>query len=75
MRDGAGITERHKYPTIISQEFGRMPLWCRHYEQFRVDEPFARISAEMVHLLPQVIDGQSAAAITLPTELITRASA
>ena len=52
-----------------------MPVWCRYYEQFRVDEPFARISAEMVHLLLQVIDGRSAAAITLPTELITRASA
>ena len=40
-----------------------------------IRQPFARISAEMVHLLPQVIDGQSAAAITLLTELITRASA
>ena len=30
-RDGAGVTERHKYSTIISQEFGRMPVWCRHY--------------------------------------------
>jgi DNA-binding LacI/PurR family transcriptional regulator len=40
-----------------------------------IRQPFGRISAEMVRLLLQVIDGQSPAAITLPTELIVRASA
>ena len=40
-----------------------------------IRQPFTRISAEMVRLLLQVIEGQSVAAITLPTELIIRASA
>jgi DNA-binding LacI/PurR family transcriptional regulator len=40
-----------------------------------IRQPLARISAEMVRLLLQVIDGQSPAAITLPTELIIRVSA
>lgn len=38
-------------------------------------QPFERISAEMVRLLLQVIDGERPAAITLPTELVVRASA
>jgi DNA-binding LacI/PurR family transcriptional regulator len=38
-------------------------------------QPFGRISAEMVRLLLKVIDGESPAAITLPTELVIRASA
>ena len=38
-------------------------------------QPFERISHEMVRLLLQVIDGQPAAAMTLPTELVKRESA
>lgn len=38
-------------------------------------QPFERISAEMVRLLLQVIDGERPAAITLPTELVVRDSA
>lgn len=38
-------------------------------------QPFTRISAEMVRLLLQTIDGERPAAITLPTELIVRESA
>jgi hypothetical protein len=30
-RDGSGIAEGHEYPTIVGQEFGRMPVWRRHY--------------------------------------------
>lgn len=37
-------------------------------------QPFDRISAEMVRLLLQLIDGQKPAAITLPTELVRRAT-
>lgn len=38
-------------------------------------QPFERISAEMVRLLLQVIEGERPAAITLPTELVVRDSA
>ncbi|MCI2957040.1 LacI family transcriptional regulator [Agromyces atrinae] len=38
-------------------------------------QPFERISHEMVRLLLQVIEGQPAATVTLPTELVVRASA
>jgi DNA-binding LacI/PurR family transcriptional regulator len=38
-------------------------------------QPFERISAEMVRLLLQVIEGERPAAITLPTELVVRESA
>lgn len=38
-------------------------------------QPFERISNEMVRLLMQVIDGQPAAALTVPTELVRRGSA
>jgi DNA-binding LacI/PurR family transcriptional regulator len=38
-------------------------------------QPFERISAEMVRLLVQVIEGQRPASITLPTELVVRESA
>lgn len=38
-------------------------------------QPFGRISAEMVRLLLEVIDGQEPAAITLPTSLVRRESA
>ncbi|RNE64119.1 LacI family DNA-binding transcriptional regulator [Cryobacterium tepidiphilum] len=38
-------------------------------------QPFDRISHEMVRLLLQVIEGQPAAAMTLPTELVRRGSA
>ena len=38
-------------------------------------QPFDRISSEMVRLLLQVIDGEKPAAMTLPTELVVRASA
>ena len=38
-------------------------------------QPFTRISAEMVRLLLQAIEGERPAAITLPTELIVRDSA
>ena len=38
-------------------------------------QPFERISAEMVRLLLEVIEGQEPAAITLPTSLVRRASA
>jgi len=38
-------------------------------------QPFDRISNEMVRLLLQVIDGEKPAAMTLPTELVVRASA
>jgi DNA-binding LacI/PurR family transcriptional regulator len=37
-------------------------------------QPFGRISAEMVRLLLQLIDGQKPAAMTLPTELVRRAT-
>lgn len=37
-------------------------------------QPFDRISSEMVRLLLQLIDGQKPAAITLPTELVRRAT-
>jgi len=37
-------------------------------------QPFERISAEMVRLLLEVIDGQDPAAISLPTSLVRRAS-
>lgn len=37
-------------------------------------QPFERISAEMVRLLLEVVDGQAPAAITLPTSLVVRAS-
>ena len=37
-------------------------------------QPFERISAEMVRLLRQVIAGEPAAAVTLPTELVIRES-
>lgn len=37
-------------------------------------QPFARISAEMVRLLQEVIAGEEPAAITLPTSLVQRAS-
>jgi len=37
-------------------------------------QPFERISAEMVRLLLEVVDGQDPAAITLPTSLVVRAS-
>lgn len=40
-----------------------------------VRQPFERISAEMVRLLLAVIDGERPAAITIPTELVVRASA
>lgn len=38
-------------------------------------QPFERISAEMVRLLLEVIDGQEPAAITVPTSLVVRDSA
>jgi DNA-binding LacI/PurR family transcriptional regulator len=38
-------------------------------------QPFERISAEMVRLLLEVIDGQEPAAVTLPTSLVVRESA
>ena len=38
-------------------------------------QPFERISAEMVRLLLEVIEGAEPAAITLPTSLVVRASA
>jgi DNA-binding LacI/PurR family transcriptional regulator len=38
-------------------------------------QPFERISAEMVRLLLEVIDGQEPAAITVPTSLVLRDSA
>jgi len=38
-------------------------------------QPFERISAEMVRLLLQVIDGEPPASITLPTQLVSRESA
>ena len=38
-------------------------------------QPFERISQEMVRLLMQVVEGQPAAAITIPTELVKRGSA
>jgi len=38
-------------------------------------QPFERISAEMVRLLLQVIDGEPPAAMTLPTQLVRRESA
>lgn len=38
-------------------------------------QPFERISAEMVRLLLEVIDGQAPAAVTLPTSLVRRTSA
>jgi DNA-binding LacI/PurR family transcriptional regulator len=38
-------------------------------------QPFDRISQEMVRLLLEVIGGEKPAAITLPTELVVRASA
>jgi DNA-binding LacI/PurR family transcriptional regulator len=38
-------------------------------------QPFDRISNEMVRLLLPVIDGEKPAAMTLPTELVVRASA
>lgn len=37
-------------------------------------QPFGRISAEMVRLLLEVIDGEQPAAITIPTTLVQRAS-
>ncbi|WP_125776917.1 LacI family DNA-binding transcriptional regulator [Antribacter gilvus] len=37
-------------------------------------QPFERISAEMVRLLLEVVEGQEPAAITLPTSLVERAS-
>jgi len=37
-------------------------------------QPFDRISSEMVRLLLQLIDGQKPAAMTLPTELVRRAT-
>lgn len=37
-------------------------------------QPFERISAEMVRLLLEVVEGQAPAAITLPTSLVVRAS-
>lgn len=38
-------------------------------------QPYERISAEMVRLLLEVVDGQEPAAITLPTSLVVRESA
>ncbi len=38
-------------------------------------QPFERISAEMVRLLLEVVDGQGPAAVTLPTSLVVRDSA
>ena len=38
-------------------------------------QPFERISAEMVRLLLEVVEGQEPAAITLPTSLVVRDSA
>jgi len=38
-------------------------------------QPFDRISAEMVRLLLQLINGEKPAAITLPTQLVVRESA
>jgi len=38
-------------------------------------QPFERISAEMVRLLLQVVDGEPPASITLPTQLVSRDSA
>jgi DNA-binding LacI/PurR family transcriptional regulator len=37
-------------------------------------QPFERISAEMVRLLRQVIDGEAPAAVTIPTQLVVRES-
>ncbi|WP_263730073.1 LacI family DNA-binding transcriptional regulator [Cellulomonas sp. SG140] len=37
-------------------------------------QPFARISQEMVRLLLEVVDGETPAAITLPTSLVVRSS-
>lgn len=37
-------------------------------------QPFERISAEMVRLLRQAIEGEGAAAVTIPTELVIRES-
>ncbi|BDO41687.1 LacI family DNA-binding transcriptional regulator [Cellulomonas sp. NTE-D12] len=37
-------------------------------------QPFSRISQEMVRLLLEVVDGETPAAITLPTSLVVRAS-
>jgi DNA-binding LacI/PurR family transcriptional regulator len=38
-------------------------------------QPYERISAEMVRLLVDVVDGAEPAAITLPTSLVVRDSA
>ncbi|WP_295701341.1 LacI family DNA-binding transcriptional regulator [Lapillicoccus sp.] len=39
-----------------------------------IHQPFERISAEMVRLMMEVIDGQESAAVTLPAALVVRAS-
>ena len=39
-----------------------------------IRQPLARISAEMVRLLGDVIAGEQPAAVILPTELVRRAS-
>jgi DNA-binding LacI/PurR family transcriptional regulator len=38
-------------------------------------QPFHRIAKEMVRMLLEVIDGQPAARLTMPTELVRRESA
>jgi DNA-binding LacI/PurR family transcriptional regulator len=38
-------------------------------------QPYERISAEMVRLLVDVVDGAEPAAVTLPTSLVVRDSA
>ena len=38
-------------------------------------QPFDRIAREMVRMLLEVIDGQPAARLTMPTELVVRGSA